>query len=172
MEKLIYKRREGATFKEEDTELIAKIIIEIEKKKGIVKPEDLIEKAENKSSSIHHLFEWDNDEAGRQYRMSQARNIINHIEIEVRSAHSPDEKVNLVIQPQRAFHNVVSGEERGYVSTINIVRDEDLAKQVLQRLTRQLEGATNELRAFQDYKWVVTLLESTISKIREKVEVC
>jgi len=171
MEQFIYKRREGATFKEEDTEIIAKIIVDIEKKKGIVKPEDLIGEAESKNSSIHHLFEWNESEAARQYRINQARNIINHIEIEVCSISPSNEKVNLVIQSQRAFHNIVNGEERGYVSTINIVRNEDLAKQVLQRLIRQLDGATNELRAFQDYRWVVVLLEGTMIKIKEKVKI-
>jgi len=171
MENIIYKRREGAPFKEEDTEMIAKIIAGIEKKQGIVKPEDLVEEARDKNSPIHNLFEWNDKKGAYEYRLQQGRSIINHIEIEVRSVPSSPTQIDIVIHQQRAFHNVVSEGERGYVSTVNVVREEDLARQVLQRLTRQLEGATNELRAFEDYRWVVSLLENTILQIKEKVEV-
>jgi len=170
MEKLIYKRREGATFKEEDTEIIAKIIVEIEKRKGIAKPEDLIEEAEDNNSPIHNLFEWNNTKAAKEYRLQQARNIFNHIEIEVVSENIKDKKVDVVIHKQRAFHNVMLGDERGYVSTARIVSNDELAKQVLQRLERQLQGAEDELRAFESYKWAIVLLENTRLKIKEKVE--
>ena len=133
METITYKKREGAPFKDEDTKIIANIIVAIEKKKGLITPNDLVNQARSESSPIHNLFEWDDTEAASQYRLSQARNIINHIEIEVRGESSEERKADIVIQPQRAFHSVVSEYGRGYVSTVNIVKDEDLVKQVVQR---------------------------------------
>lgn len=171
MEKIIYKKREGAPFKEKDTKVIAEIIVDIEKKKGIIKPVDLIGEAEGENSLIHHLFEWDDTEAAREYRLHQARNIINHIEIEVRSERNVEEKSDIVIHQQKAFHNVINGDERGYVSTVAIVKDEDLVKQVVKRLIKQLEGAEDELKAFNDYRWLVQLLGKTKEQIKVKIKV-
>lgn len=50
---------------------------EIEKaNNGILKPEDVVEKAKNPKSALHGAFTWDDSEAAKQYRLEQARRLI------------------------------------------------------------------------------------------------
>ena len=49
-------------------------------------PEYLIREARKKSSPLHSLFEWDNTAAAKEYRLLQARLIINSLECEIISS--------------------------------------------------------------------------------------
>lgn len=44
-------------------------------------PENLIKEAKKKSNPLHNLFEWDDTEAARKWRLQQGRLIINEIKI-------------------------------------------------------------------------------------------
>ena len=55
-------------------------ILEVKKKKGLT-AKSVIEKATNKKSAMHKLFEWDNTKAGKAWRLQQARVLINEVKI-------------------------------------------------------------------------------------------
>lgn len=61
----------------------AKEIDRIRKVYGAVTPEHILKASEEKDSLFHELFTWDNDLAANQYRLQQARNIINNIAVTV-----------------------------------------------------------------------------------------
>lgn len=46
-------------------------------------PTDVVEDAADDRSPLHALFEWDDGEAARQYRLDQARNVIRTIEVQI-----------------------------------------------------------------------------------------
>lgn len=49
-------------------------------------PEELVKAAKSPKSPIHTLFEWDNNSAAKEYRLIQARTMINSIQIEVKDS--------------------------------------------------------------------------------------
>ena len=50
--------------------------------KGLLRPPDVVAYAENPETELHGCFLWDNDRAGHQYRLWQARELIR-VSVEV-----------------------------------------------------------------------------------------
>lgn len=58
----------------------------IESLYGSLTPESILEASRPKKAVFHSLFTWDDTKAAEQYRLSEARRILNNIEVEVISA--------------------------------------------------------------------------------------
>lgn len=58
----------------------------------------LLREARKKRSPVHSLFEWDNTKAAREYRLLQARLIINSLECEVVSVGSEPQYIKAYIK--------------------------------------------------------------------------
>jgi hypothetical protein len=96
---------------------------------------------------LHNHFEWNNTKAGEQYRLSQARNITNHIVEEIIVDGSPIE--------QRSFLSIVNIENEDiYVSREDAITNVDYRKQLLDQMIATLENLTITIKLFrkQDYK--------------------
>jgi len=64
------------------TEEVIREIIKIEKEQGLT-AENLVNSAKNRKSPLYRFFEWDNEKAGNQWRLFQARMLINEVKIVV-----------------------------------------------------------------------------------------
>lgn len=102
------------TIKNRVQEVINNIFI----RDGEVRPTVLIEEAKSKTSPIHDAFEWNNQKAGHEYRLIQARNWIRRVTIVVEN------------RPERLVHvpkieaNLESSE--GYYKPISVIsKDKD-----------------------------------------------
>ena len=71
----------------------------IEKRNGSITPQAVVEAARPEGSALHNIFEWDNDKAAEQYRLSQAGSFIRCI---VKTAETENKKEITY----RAFVNV------------------------------------------------------------------
>ncbi len=47
---------------------------------GLLKPDDVVKRAEDAASPLHRYFEWDGDKAAHQWRLTQARALIRTVE--------------------------------------------------------------------------------------------
>lgn len=80
IEKKIYKAREGAGFG--DTK--AKEFAEYRDANNLKTPDEIYEDArDNESSPFYAALDWNNETAGDKYRISQIKNIINHISVKI-----------------------------------------------------------------------------------------
>ena len=95
-----------------------------------VTPESVLEAAKSEDSPIHSAFEWNDTRAAEQYRISQARHLINCLTVTV---------VESEKEPIRAYFKV---SDDGYEQTKEIMKIET------KRLSL-LEQALSELRCFQ-----------------------
>ena len=55
---------------------VADALLDLEREDGRIFPADVVKAAEQKSSPLHKHFEWDDTEAGHQWRLQQARSLI------------------------------------------------------------------------------------------------
>jgi hypothetical protein len=92
----------GSQFTHKDAAVIGPELVRLAKE-GKSSTDDIVASAKPGKSKLHRYFEWDNEMAAHRYRLTQARNMVNHIEVEVSG------------QRVRAFHSV----------TIHIERPED-----------------------------------------------
>jgi hypothetical protein len=146
------------------TEKRIKEILEIKKTQGLT-AENIIQEARNPKSSLHDLFEWDNTKAGHEYRLHQARVFINEIKIEI-----GDKELF-------AFENVevrsISGDseetaERQYKTMSEIISNEELRTQILNRAYQQLIFWKTQYKAYEELTPVVVAIDKVGKKIETK----
>ncbi len=143
MGKKKYEARVGASFKKEEAQGYGERLEYIaSENKGKITPSLVVEDGKNKSSPFHNYFEWNDKTASEQYRLQQARNLINHI-IEVVVIEGKPSK-------QRSFFNVVNGGgERVYVTLNKAVTTKSYRLQLLNQLITVLENATELMKLFR-----------------------
>lgn len=109
---------------------------------NLIEPETVVEFAKDISSPLHRHFLWDDSEAAHQYRLVQARSLINRIKI-IKVDNGGPRYVNVIIR--RADEN----ERRGYVQTKRAVADESLYDQIVKEAINQIRAYRIRLSAFE-----------------------
>ena len=135
-----FKARVGSPFSVKDAQKIGEELESI-KSKGVLNPKNVVERANNKKSILHNLFEWDDTEAAEKFRLQQARNIVNHvIEVIVVRGNQIEE---------RAFFNVVAkNDENVYVSLTEAITMPSYKKQLLKEMETTLENLLRLIKLF------------------------
>ena len=118
-----------------DANKVGEIVEKIEKEKGKVTHQDLVDVARPKKSAIHGLFEWDDSKAAEKYRLDQARQILHNLTI-----------VRENKEPIRAYVNIVKStgiKNIGHYANIQSAMENEQSREVV------LANALAELQAFQ-----------------------
>lgn len=93
-----------------DPVLAAEELARIEKAYGSLKAEYVLEAAKSEDSVLHNAFNWDDKSAAHSYRIAQARNIINNIEVQVisdgQARQVPAYEIVTVPETGRIYKNV------------------------------------------------------------------
>ncbi len=146
MKKIEYYARAGAPFKKEKAQIYGERLEEISSKnKGKITPTLVIDDAKNIKSPFHDYFEWNNDKASEQYRLHQARSLINHV-VEVVVIEGKPSK-------QRSFFAVTNGNsQKVYVTIKKAVTTPNYRIQILNQLITTLKNATNLMELFKSYE--------------------
>ena len=108
---------------------------------GQVKASDLVMAAKPKTSPIHDAFEWDNNKAGHEYRLWQARQWIRQVKVSV-----DDAPVRLVHVPIRTV-----GSSEGYYRPVSVIQHDEF-QAAMQETVSKLEAAQvayEELKSVQ-----------------------
>lgn len=141
-----YKARKGANFSDKEAQIYGERIGELIKiKNGKVTPIDVINDAKDKKSPYHNYFQWDDTKASFEYRLQQARNLLNHvIEVVV---------VEGVKSEQRSFFSVSSKPTKfAYVTLKKALTTTSHRKQILNQTITALENATSLIKLFRSYE--------------------
>lgn len=118
---------------EKFTDAVIKNLLNIQKQKGLT-PENIVDEAENKDSPLHDFFEWDNLEAGKKYRLYQARILVNEVKVIIENKeYYAFESVSVSVP----YGNQPT-ENREYISVLEIFNDEVLKKQVISSALKHL----------------------------------
>ena len=142
MPKTKYKARSGARFNNKEAQIIGETIEDLRNSEGQVTPEDLLKDAKKKTSPLNKYFEWSNSEAAHMFRLSQARQLVNHI-VEIVIIEGESIK-------QRSFLSVkTEGKETVYVTLQDAIEDESYRKQLLNKAINILENLTITMKLFR-----------------------
>lgn len=115
---------------------------------GQLAPRHVIAAASRDGSPLHQYFEWDDTEAARKYRLSQAAYLIRAVVVVA----APDEQP---FEPVRAFVCIRGPEERpqAFTHVCAAMRDEELREKVIARAKKELQDWRKryaDLQAFAD----------------------
>lgn len=129
----------------------------IESLYGSLTPENIVKHSESTDAVLHTLFEWDNSIAAERYRQSQARTILNNIEVTVVSD-SGEKNISV--------YEVVSGDEgRVYkhISALTTNEIEEIRKTTLSDLNR----LKSKLANYNQFNKVVRLIETAVEEMQK-----
>ena len=86
-----YKWKLAGLGKGVDVALVVKELTRLQKVNRILTPEVVVCAAEDNNSILHKLFEWDDNKAAYNWRLQQARTILNNIEVTIITDGEPRE---------------------------------------------------------------------------------
>lgn len=102
----------------------------IRKTRGRLSSADVVEEATPEASPIHRAFEWDDDKAGHEYRLMQARWLVRAVTVSVRGG-----------EARSVYVHVSNGSDRSYEPMDTVVDKPDMFAFALAELERKLDAA-------------------------------
>jgi hypothetical protein len=152
--KIVFEARVGSPFKKEEAQAIGELISKIEEKST----ENILAEIQKRPEHCAYKYiEWDDKKAGYKYRLSQVRNIVNHVVVNI---------VNIEDSiPIRAFFSVKESEstEPIYVDVETTFNDSYTRQQIVSR-------AKNELQNWKERYYIYTELEPIVNVITSFLE--
>lgn len=138
-----------------DPDLAIAEIERIESVYGGLTPENVLEASRDESALLHPLFQWDDNVAATQYRLQQARTIINNVEIKVIS---DGEERSIPV-----YEVVNVGEGRVYKSIQNM--DKEDVEYVKQSVKREISYLKNKLSTYNSFEATIKHLDSALETL-------
>lgn len=135
---------------------------------GRLTPAAVVEDAMNEESPLHSYFEWDDNEAARKYRLTQARRLIRSVEVVIVSDKRIMSTVAYVRDPD------AGQKEAGYTPTISLMDDRERARAaILNEVSRAAAylGRVRSLASALDLEGEAAEIENRFAEFRQRVEV-
>ena len=146
---IIYKAAPGAGYTDAQAETIGRRLEQLgQSSYRDISPGKIIADARKKSSPLNQFFEWDDSEAAARYRLWQARNIVNHLQIVIKTGSREIET--------KAYHSVVVGQQEGevrvYRPTMSMKgpTEGEIRRQVLDSARRELASWRKRYAEYED----------------------
>lgn len=108
--------------------------------------ESIVAAAQKPRNPMHRLFEWNDTTAAKEYRLSQARNIVGAVVVVFEDEESQE-------RTTRAFVNITDDGDRRYRSVAAVMSDNALKEKLLKRGLRELQEFREryeDVQAFAD----------------------
>ena len=134
-----------------------KVYLEIESLGDEVKPQQMVEYAEeHEDSELYKCFTWDDDVAAYKWRLEEARLIHRNLVIEYKKADNTDAEPVVI----RATYRTDTNPSAGYKPTVKIMKSKD-------DYAGLLYVAKAELRSFQKKYSILSELKPIFDLIEE-----
>lgn len=111
--------------------------------RGLLKPEAVVDFAQDENTHLHKCFEWNDSKAANRYRLNQAR---QQISMYVMVVESPKGPVKI-----RAFQSLPSDRQSGggYRKTTDILQDDALVAELVNSAMKDLATVRSRYEAVQ-----------------------
>lgn len=140
-----YKWNIKSFAKNVDPDLAVQELTRIEETYGSLTPDHILEASKDETAIFHPLFTWDDSEAAKQYRLQQARMIINNVQVVTIS--NGEERLISV-------YEIVALEDGRAYKHINSMSSDDI-EQVKARTVRELNGLKQKLSVYKQFEKVL-----------------
>lgn len=135
-----FRRRKGFQIKT-NPQIVGEFCYELEKKKGgKITPKELVDAARDVNSPLHNEFEWNDSVAAEKYRRTQARYIINSIEVKITTVPAEITHIDLEIKETECvkFYHALDKDGSGYENLYAIDKDEEKRNKLLDNCLKDL----------------------------------
>jgi len=114
---------------------------------NILSPDKVVSEARSIKSPLHKYFNWNDTEAANQYRLEQARRLLRFV-VDIIPSNN---------KPVRIFYSLTKdrkGEETGYRTTVDILSDKSLYKELLKDAKTEMECFIEKYEHIKELKKV------------------
>ena len=125
---------------------------------GVLRPMDVVQDARQPDSPLHELFEWDVEEAAYEHWMHTARRIIASVKVNITT------ETIVLKAPAYVRDPRLHGREQGYLETIKIRTEHEIAKEVL---AGEVQNVISALRRARNVAAALDM-ESEIDRLMEQ----
>lgn len=130
--------------------------------------DDVLTDAEYSSSPLHDAFEWSDSKAAREFRLQQARHLLNCLIVVRIKVQHPEENTPRTVTNVRAWHPVIQGGERGYETTGRIMSSAELRQQLLDDALDELNSFKTRYRKLRELASVFQAISEFRKRVRKK----
>ena len=148
-----YKWKLAGLGKGVDVALVVEELTRLQEVNRILTPEVVVRAAEDNNSILHKLFEWDDNKAAYNWRLQQARTILNNIEVTIITDGEPREI---------AVFEVTTRSE-GY-KNVDTFTNEDVDF-VRASILRQLNTMKSKLKTYKEFDKVLFYIDKAIEVV-------
>ena len=153
-------------------------ILELQEKNGgLVKPEHVIEHAQDKNSALHEYFEWNDHKAAVAQRLDRARELITWVRIEVPQLTTTTVNAPIVQKDMRAAVSLPSDRAigGGYRHVVDVLADKERRFEFVVSCFNDLELVMKKMAShFDELKSFVTDVrrrsDQEMAKLKEDFE--
>jgi len=136
---------------------------EIERKKGCISPKVVVNAARDKSSPLHTYFDWNDTRAAENYRLQQARGLINHLTVVINYDTG---------DVQKAFFNVSGSVDESkafaYVNIERALTNKEFRRQVLQNAMNEIVYWKTKYQEYSEFKGIVGAINKAEKRFGRK----
>jgi hypothetical protein len=126
-----YQCKKSQRLSKAEVMAVGTLLEDITSRPGADAKAELVARSKPKNSETHHLFEWDDTKAGHAYRLSQAADLIQAIEIVFEDGETP----------VRAFPSISVGDgERDYMPMQRVLSNAELTQQLIYEAKQDAEA--------------------------------
>lgn len=120
---------------------------------GIIYPHRLVEFAEDPNTAWHQKFEWDNEKAGHQHRLWQARHFIKAM-VDVVDTQDGGLEYKVYVNLE------ADGKHGGYRSVREVFADDELREQLLDQAKRDMTRWRDKYKNLQELSAVFAAVDA------------
>jgi hypothetical protein len=155
---MVYEWASGARFPAEAQAIGDRCELLRKRHGGTVAPEHVLEDAEKKSSPLHSCFEWNDERAAHEYRLTQARLVLRSLVVVV------DERVP---EPVRAFVSVRTVDEddapsRRYTAIADALEDSVMREQLLESARREIKSWRSKYQRLDELAAIFSVVDEQL----------
>lgn len=156
---MIYQWKHGFPNRKVDPMKAGAQLEHIRRYRHIVTPEAIVEDSKRPDAALNPIFEWNNVVAGRLFRLSQARNVLQSLVIVREDA--PDKP------PIRAYVHLNGDEDADsrYEKIQVVMADAELRRQVLQTAWRELQGWRGRYDEYKEFAAIFAAIQETAEQL-------
>lgn len=160
-----YSARRNALSKEKAQQYGEALYTIQEESGGALQTEVVVERAEPEDSPLHDYFEWTDKIAGHQYRLWQARQLINIIQVEYEeTGHTEPAYINVIIPPVEEGDN----SHHIYVPAYTALSSTELRAQVLGRAFHDVRYWQQKYEHYSELAGVFSAIDRAEAQWRAK----
>ena len=128
---------------------------------GLLVPEEVVEFAEDPNTVLHERFEWDDETAGHQYRLIQARNLIRVV---VQFEPNLEQHVHTYVSLESDRQNPGGG----YRTMGSVMSAEDTRAELLAQALRELNRVREKYKLLKELANVFDAIDAATAASKRK----